>query len=320
MLVSVIIPVKNGLKWLSHSLPIFLSQKIQGDFEIIFLDSGSTDGLYEYLKKCNYNNVSYIEISPATFNHGLTRNIGVSHAKGEYVVFTVQDAKPVDVNWLQHLLHGFIDEEIVAVCGQQIVPHNLNNNPVMWFRPVHSPSIRKVKLNPSELSQISPNLLKQYASWDNVVSCYFKEQLIKYPFKKTSFSEDLEWAKDALLRGQALVYNTNARVEHYHFGHPDYVYNRYMAEVLSKYRIFGVMPQRPLLTLKQFSSWCKILFMNSQIPFFKKLFWLGHNFNIYRNEKRAYKTFKLLFQNGQIDKLFEIYNANIPIGDRNLYV
>jgi rhamnosyltransferase len=317
VLVSVIIPVKNGLKWLKESLPVFLSQKIIGEFEIIILDSGSTDKISQFIAYHNYKNVKYFNIEPSTFNHGLTRNIGVNYAAGKYIAFTVQDAKPIDENWLHHLLSGFLDEDVVAVCGQQIVPHNLNNNPILWFKPVNTPSIKKIKLNQSELCNISPDQLRQYASWDNVVSCYLREILINYPFKESPFSEDLEWARDALLRGEALSYNTNAIVEHYHFGYPDYVYHRYMAESLSKYRIFGVIPQQPKLSIRKWLSWFKTLISNSHIPFLKKIFWLKHNIDIHRNELKAYKEFNNYFENNKIDYLIESYNKIIPIGNRN---
>ena len=45
-----------------------------------------------------------LEIDPATFNHGLTRNQAIAAAEGEYVALLTQDAVPLGTDWLQHLV------------------------------------------------------------------------------------------------------------------------------------------------------------------------------------------------------------------------
>ena len=104
ILVSIVIPVKNGDYWLEHTLTALLNQELDKPFEVIVIDSGSTDSSLDIIRK---HPVHLIQIQPETFNHGTTRNIGVQAAKGEYVVMTVQDARPVDNQWLKHLLAGF---------------------------------------------------------------------------------------------------------------------------------------------------------------------------------------------------------------------
>lgn len=39
-------------------------------------------------------------IQPSEFDHGATRNLGISLSRGEYVALTVQDAVPLDGRWL----------------------------------------------------------------------------------------------------------------------------------------------------------------------------------------------------------------------------
>ena len=127
VMVSVVIPVKNGDIWLNHVIPAILSQELDGGLEVILIDSGSTDNTLNIIS--NYP-VKLIRIEPGTFNHGTTRNMGAGLAKGKYVVMTVQDAKPVSRRWLKTLMEGFTDDNVAGVCGQQIVPHHHDKNPV----------------------------------------------------------------------------------------------------------------------------------------------------------------------------------------------
>ena len=92
VLISVVIPVKNGDSWLNETIPAILNQQVNGAIEIIAIDSGSTDESLSILSKYP---VTVVSIKPEDFNHGLTRNKGVSLAKGRFVVMTVQDAKPL---------------------------------------------------------------------------------------------------------------------------------------------------------------------------------------------------------------------------------
>jgi rhamnosyltransferase len=79
ILISVVIPVKNGGKWLNDTLPAILNQIVAGEFEIIAVDSGSDDNSLSIIEKYP---VELIKIPASEFNHGLTRNLGVQRAKG----------------------------------------------------------------------------------------------------------------------------------------------------------------------------------------------------------------------------------------------
>ena len=72
IVISVIIPVKNGTPWLDACLQAIINQTLFDQTEIIVIDSGSTDGTLELLKKYP---VTVYSIHPSEFNHGLTRNI-----------------------------------------------------------------------------------------------------------------------------------------------------------------------------------------------------------------------------------------------------
>ncbi|MGL6337900.1 MAG: glycosyltransferase family 2 protein, partial [Waterburya sp.] len=100
-LASVVIPVKNGDEFLDEVLQQVLSQKTDFAYEVIVIDSGSTDRSLEIIK--NYD-VNLIQIDAKKFNHGLTRNLGVQKSSGEFIAFVTQDATPVNDQWLQNLV------------------------------------------------------------------------------------------------------------------------------------------------------------------------------------------------------------------------
>lgn len=88
--VSVIIPVYNVEKYLRNCLDSVINQTLK-EIEIICINDGSTDNslniLLEY--SCKYNNIKVINQK----NKGLsiTRNVGLSVAKGEYIYFLDSD-------------------------------------------------------------------------------------------------------------------------------------------------------------------------------------------------------------------------------------
>ena len=135
--VSVIIPVRNEAKRIRQCIEGILKQTVPVQ-EIIVIDSGSTDGTLEVLAE--FPEVDVVEIDGSTFNHGLTRNLGVERATGEFCQLTVGDAYAYNDVWLEEMLKGFLDDEVMAVCGQQVVDHLPGKQPdavVPAFRPPH---------------------------------------------------------------------------------------------------------------------------------------------------------------------------------------
>lgn len=90
-LISVIIPVYNGEKFISKSLESVINQTIN-KLEIIVIDDGSTDSSEEIIRKYTekYDNIIFAK---NTENRGIpyTRNKGLKMAKGDYIAFLDQD-------------------------------------------------------------------------------------------------------------------------------------------------------------------------------------------------------------------------------------
>ncbi len=288
-------------------------QTLYPRLEIICIDSGSTDGTVELLK--NYP-VKIIEIKAGEFNHGATRNMGVQEAQGEFVIMTVQDALPVDNKWVEKLLEGFTDETVAAVCGQQVVPHHRDKNPAQWFRPVSSGSVKKYRFSSAdEFDALSPEEKKNICGWDDVTACYRKDILLKLPFRKVIFAEDAIWAMDALRAGYAIVYNTFARVYHYHHETPEFAFKRSLTVFYFRYKYFRYLPGQISNTLRGKAQLLKLL-LKTNIPVKEKIYWWKYNCNYQRASESAFQLFSKAVNKGDaaVDALHEKYCSIAPIG------
>ena len=212
--ISVVIPVKNGKGTIGDCLDGIFTQTVKDLLEVIVIDSGSADGTLDVLRRYP---VHLCTIPASDFNHGDTRNHGVRMARGEFVVMTVQDAKPADTQWIERMLEHFSDPHVAGVCGLQFVAHDLDKNPMQWFRPCSEPEPRVVHFpNPEEFRSLPPRTQTELCRWDDVTAMYRRSALLETPFQRVSFSEDEVWARDALSKGYALVYEPRAQVCHYH--------------------------------------------------------------------------------------------------------
>jgi glycosyltransferase involved in cell wall biosynthesis len=91
--VSVVVPVYNPGK---HFAPLIESLKHQSmprdDFEVVFVDDGSTDGTAAQLDRLVAENDNYRVIhTPSSGGPGRPRNVGIEAAVGEYVQFVDND-------------------------------------------------------------------------------------------------------------------------------------------------------------------------------------------------------------------------------------
>ena len=129
--VSVLIPTKNGARYLAEVLDAIRKQ--QGDFrlqEIIAVDSGSRDETVQILKR---HGVTVVQIPAQEFGHGRTRNLLASHAHGDALVFLTQDAIPANERWLHNLLAPLRhDPSIVGVYSRH-TPRS-DCHPMEWHR------------------------------------------------------------------------------------------------------------------------------------------------------------------------------------------
>lgn len=112
--VSIVILNWNSDNYLKDCLKAICAQSFK-DFEVIFVDNGSSNGSLEEVKKA-YPTFIYVENS---LNYGFARgmNIGISHAQGEYVLLLNTDVY-LDSNYLEECVKALdCDSTLGCVAG-----------------------------------------------------------------------------------------------------------------------------------------------------------------------------------------------------------
>lgn len=148
-LVTVLLPVYNGGKYLEYSVKSILEQTYK-DFEFLVIDDCSTDDSLGRVKAFNDRRVV---ISSNTKNLGQTRslNIGLRLAKGKYIARMDTDdiAFP---HWLEHQL-GFIEQNPeYAVVSAKVAAIDSRNRTT---RILNSPSSENIILKSLVASPIN---------------------------------------------------------------------------------------------------------------------------------------------------------------------
>ncbi len=116
--VSVVIPTFNAGPEFEELLQKISSQERDFEHEIVVVDSESTDGTAELARRYG---ATVHQIAKQKFNHGATRNLGISLSRGEYIALTVQDSVPLDERWLYAMVENLErDERVAGVYSRQL--------------------------------------------------------------------------------------------------------------------------------------------------------------------------------------------------------
>lgn len=214
---SIVIPTKNGGALLERVLKSIFQQKTEYEYEVICVDSGSSDETIHIIKK--YPCKLY-EIPKEEFGHGKTRNYGASKGTGEFIVFITQDALPATDTWLQAFIDGMkTDDNIAGGFGIHYPYPDCN-------------LIDKIMLQNHFRNFGEQLTVFQIEDWDRYEkdegyrgflsffsdnnSCLRRSVWEQIPYDDVNFAEDQIWAKAVLEKGYKKVYVPDAPVYHSH--------------------------------------------------------------------------------------------------------
>jgi len=212
--VTIIILTKNGEGYLNEVLARVFAQKIDYPFEVIAIDSGSTDATLSKLARYPIR----VERIPAEqFNHGETRNLGAQIARGEFIVFLTQDATPANDQWLQHLITPMqTDTCIAAVCSRQLPRQECNPVVAGHLATTYPLCSTKEEIKHFPPGKRDQQIFRRCITLSNVSAAYRKTTLLRFPFPRTNFAEDAAWEFAALRRGDATMFQPQSVVLHSH--------------------------------------------------------------------------------------------------------
>jgi cellulose synthase/poly-beta-1,6-N-acetylglucosamine synthase-like glycosyltransferase len=120
--VTIVLPIYNRRGWVQEQLETLERQTYpRSRFEVIVVDNGSRDGAWEFAQQfakstpiqltC-YKNDDPVKVPAAS------RNLGIRHARGEFVGFTDSDCQ-TDKNWIREMVAAF-REDVGIVEGRTI--------------------------------------------------------------------------------------------------------------------------------------------------------------------------------------------------------
>ena len=247
---SVVILTLNAGPDFAKTLDAIFSQKTTFDFEVLVIDSGSSDGTVGLAER---SGAAVHHTPSSTFDHGATRDLGLSLSKGEYAALLVQDAVPLDDRWLASMVEVLeADPSVAGVYGRQ-VPRP-DSGPLARVLVENAPTAGHERREqsaggPGSYETLPPRESHALALFDNVSSCLRRSVWGEIPFGRTGFGEDLRWGKSVVERGYKLVYEPRSAVVHSHERGPLYDLRRHYAEGRLLLDLFGLAPVSNLFTL-----------------------------------------------------------------------
>lgn len=238
--VSIVIPTKNAGDTLEKVLDAVFQQKTEYKYEVICVDSGSSDHTIEIIQKypCRL-----FQIPPEEFGHGKTRNYGASQGTGEFIIFLTQDALPANEHWLQAFIDAMkMDETIAGGFGihypypdcNVLDKRDLKRHFLNFGEENHLFFIENADLYYEDKGY------QQYlAFFSDNNSCLRRSVWEKIPYQDVDFAEDQIWARDILEAGYKKVYCPNAAVYHSHNYPLRTYFHRYYDEFKGIYRVYN---------------------------------------------------------------------------------
>lgn len=215
--VSIVIPTKNGGTLFEDVLDSIHNQKTNYSYEIICIDSGSTDDTINVIKR---NGCVLKQIPKEEFGHGKTRNLGASMGSGEYIIFLTQDAKPASNTWLQNFIDAMKNDKDIAGGFGIHYPYPecniFDKRDIEQLFKGFGEKNTIYYLENEELYKDNEGYRHLLSFFSDNNSCLKRSIWEKIPYDDVNFAEDQIWAKKIIEQGYKKVYCPFAPVYHSH--------------------------------------------------------------------------------------------------------
>lgn len=205
---AIIIRTKNEEKWIKEVLRRLAKQTYQ-DFEIIIVDSGSTDKTLDLIK--DYP-VKLFHIKSGEFSYPFALNFGCDKASAtKYFVFLSGHSLPISDTWLEDGLKNFINNNILGVYGMmQALPDGTIWEKILFnsffvklgYFFEYKKNINKIKMGVMGFT----NAIIQKDLWKNH----------KFDENYGLGGEDMVWADYWLKKGYTAVMDAKFSIAHSH--------------------------------------------------------------------------------------------------------
>jgi rhamnosyltransferase len=225
--ISVIVRSYNEGWALRDTLPALLAQDYR-NWEAIIIDSGSTDGSVDLIKK--FRPRHFVQIEARDYNPSKVMNHGMSLADSEFGIFLNADATPQGPGWLRPLAAALQDPKTAAVYGRQI----------------RRPSCQAVYANDYERCFGARRETSKWEHFFSMVSSGIRKDIWRKRgfLEKMQYSEDDEYTRWCRAQGYRIVYCPESVVMHSHNYTVEQAYKRSYGEARALAAVWSHDPGR----------------------------------------------------------------------------
>jgi len=215
--VSVILLTRNAGPDLRRTLERVCSQKTGRAYEVIVIDSGSTDGTVEMARAFP---TQIVPIEPGEFDHSHTRNLGAALSSGRFLVFLTQDAIPANETWLEPLVEAVQRGERTAGAYGRVLPlegasFQARRGTLRDINARGEP-IDQGPLSADEFRGLNPFERRLAANFNDVSSCIRRDVWERIPYPRVGWGEDLAWGRAVVEAGYRIRFQPESVVLHSH--------------------------------------------------------------------------------------------------------
>ena len=211
---DVIIPVYKPTEYLLSILLKLKEQTVPVN-KVIIVNTEETYwnrffGDFDILEK--YPFIELHHIQKEDFDHGKTRNFGVSFSNSEFFLMMTDDAVPDDEKMLENMLGNF-DNEKIGMCYARQIPHKGCHVIEKYTRMFNYPPESAVK-GIADKDRLG---IKTFFASD--VCCMYRREVFDRLggfINHTIFNEDMIFARKMMENGYLAAYEAKAKVRHSH--------------------------------------------------------------------------------------------------------
>ena len=214
MTVDVVIPVyKPGKKFIE--LMSRLAKQTLPPRKVIVMNTEEKYFSDRILQQMGEDAAKLLEVHHITkdeFDHGHTRNVGVSYSDAPFVVLMTDDAVPLDGNLIKNLLAPFSDPQVAAVYARQLAGKDAKIAE-RFSRAFNYPE-QSEKKTLADLNRLG---IKTFFC-SNVCAAYRRSCFDTFGgfVDRAIFNEDMVYAAKLIDNGLAVYYAAGAQVIHSH--------------------------------------------------------------------------------------------------------
>ena len=192
---------KNDGALIGATLRAVHAQDYPAGFELIHIDSGSTDNTLDVIR--SFNPAKLIHIKAEDYVPGVVLNRGMREARSEWVVFLNSDCEPVDEHWLTELVKVARSSARVGTAYGRQMPRG-------DCQAVYAHDYDRCFGRQRETGK-----------WDHFFSMansiVRRDVWAQEPFREDlQYSEDDEWSRRLIEKGWGVIYAPESSVIHSH--------------------------------------------------------------------------------------------------------